>query len=133
MSRSVIGPIACLACVCLASLGCADTSSCDPDQDFVGGRCVTRAPGPTDGGPAPDATLTCEDGGVEGGTDFGAVCVDSAGCGCPAPFCSVQPGATEGMCTQSGCVEDPSLCPAGWRCFDLSLFMAGLPSICIED
>ena len=59
---------------------------------------------------------------------LGAPCADGtthSDCGCDATYCAVQPGATEGMCTRTGCVEDPSLCPEGYSCLDLSAFQPG--------
>ncbi|HOU92050.1 MAG TPA: hypothetical protein PLU22_13455 [Polyangiaceae bacterium] len=67
---------------------------------------------------------------------LGAPCADGtthSDCGCDATYCAVQPGATEGMCTRTGCVEDPSLCPEGYSCLDLSAFQPGLPSLCQPD
>lgn len=64
---------------------------------------------------------------------LGAPCTDGtthSDCGCDATYCAVQPGTTEGMCTRTGCTEDPSLCPEGYGCLDLSAFQPGLPSLC---
>ena len=74
------------------------------------------------------------DGGMCTG-DFGAACTDDtthAECDCPdSPFCAIQPGMTEGVCTATGCAddEDPSVCPMDWTCLDLRMFMS--PSICV--
>jgi hypothetical protein len=36
-----------------------------------------------------------------------------------------------GFCTRTGCDTDPSVCPSGHACVDLSGFGPGLPSICV--
>lgn len=66
---------------------------------------------------------------------FGATCADSeahSDCSCEADYCAKMPGQTQGICTITGCKEDPSICPQGYRCFDLSAFMPDLPSICTK-
>lgn len=64
---------------------------------------------------------------------FGASCTDDSACACaPADYCALMPGQSEGYCTARGCKEDPSVCPAGWSCFDLSAFSADLPAICMK-
>jgi hypothetical protein len=63
---------------------------------------------------------------------FGTTCKNDNMCKCgAASFCALQPGATEGFCTAAGCVEDPSVCPEDWSCFDLSMFQEGAPSFCL--
>jgi hypothetical protein len=81
--------------------------------------------------PAVDAGTPQTDAGTDAGPGgFGAVCMDSTQCNAPSDYCALAPGATTGYCTQRGCKEMPSICPAGWKCFDLSVFQAGAPSIC---
>jgi hypothetical protein len=66
---------------------------------------------------------------------FGATCKDGAAssdCTCKASYCALMPGQTQGTCTVTGCKENPSLCPAGFSCLDLSAFSPGLPSICTK-
>jgi hypothetical protein len=84
-----------------------------------------------DPGPAPDAGVEPGDAGA-GDDVFGRACVDQAGCAMPAPYCALQPGQRDGYCTATGCVEDPSVCPGGWRCLDLSVFSPGQPSVCLR-
>lgn len=63
---------------------------------------------------------------------FGTACETDADCPCaPATFCAVMPGQATGLCTATGCVETPSVCPADYSCFDVSIFAPGEPSICI--
>jgi hypothetical protein len=42
-----------------------------------------------------------------------------------------QPGQALGLCTHTGCIEDASICPAGFQCLDLSMFDPALPSVCV--
>jgi hypothetical protein len=56
---------------------------------------------------------------------FQSPCTDDENhseCTCEADYCAIMPGATEGFCTVTGCVEDPDKCPDGYMCFDLSPF-----------
>lgn len=81
--------------------------------------------------PAEPAAMSCnlpEDG-------FGAACKDGAAssdCTCKANYCALMPGQTQGTCTVTGCKQDPSVCPTGFSCFDLSVFSPDLPSICTK-
>jgi hypothetical protein len=44
-----------------------------------------------------------------------------------------MPGQAQGVCTLDGCKADPSICPSGYSCFDLSVFGAELPAICTAN
>ena len=117
------------------AVACASEAECDPDQTLVDGVCIPNAidSGVADAGSSSDSGAVAGDG---GGPDFGSPCTDSAGhtdCADPAPYCAVMPGAAEGVCTRDGCLDSPEVCPTGWNCVDLSRFMPGLPSICIEQ
>ncbi len=61
---------------------------------------------------------------------FGNACKVDADCPCGANYCALMPGQTSGYCTKTGCKQDPSVCPSGWSCFDLSAFSSTLPAIC---
>jgi hypothetical protein len=63
---------------------------------------------------------------------FGAPCTGDAGCSAPTDYCAVMPGKPAGYCTKKGCNDDPTVCPGGWSCFDLSRFEPGAPSICLK-
>jgi len=88
---------------------CTEETPCDENQVLRDGYCWT-----VDAAPPADSA-----GGEAGGT-FGQTCASSAECGAPAVFCAVQPGQASGFCTALGCDVDPSTCPAGWSCMDLS-------------
>ncbi|HEX5659152.1 MAG TPA: hypothetical protein VFX59_18290, partial [Polyangiales bacterium] len=97
---------------------------------FTFGEAIAEPPvvvAPPDAGTAPVA-----DGGGCALTDegWGAACKTDAECPCAANYCALMPGQTAGYCTKTGCKTDPSVCPSGWSCFDLSLFAADLPAIC---
>jgi len=108
-----------LVVVAVAMLAaCADEFPCDPDQMHVDGVCFAiESPAPTaDANPA--------------FAHFGDVCATDDECELPTSFCVKQPGETSGYCTGVGCLTEPAVCPADWSCTDLSVFAAGLPSIC---
>jgi hypothetical protein len=60
---------------------------------------------------------------------FAQICLTADDCACDADFCAGYPGE-EGICTRTGCDEDPSVCPSDWNCTDLSAFGPDLPVIC---
>ena len=70
---------------------------------------------------------------AEPGAGFGAACESDASCTGAANYCAKMPGQSNGTCTVSGCKEQPSVCPNGFSCFDLSQFSVGLPSICMKS
>lgn len=59
---------------------------------------------------------------------FGNTCKTAADCGCDTAFCAAQPGQT-GICSHTGCLENPAVCPTNWTCGDFSAFQPGL-SLC---
>jgi len=89
---------------------------------------------PTSDAGVPDAAAnSCTDPTTD--VAFGTTCDDStthSQCGCSTNYCAVSPGQSEGYCTITGCVEDPSVCPSGWSCFDLSSIVPGQPSFCLQ-
>lgn len=91
------------------------------------------APAPGAGVATPAAGMCSLPGGDADG--FGAACKDGAGstdCTCKANYCALMPGQMQGTCTVTGCKENPSVCPSGFSCLDLSAFSPGLPSICTK-
>ncbi|MEJ7603445.1 MAG: hypothetical protein WKG01_36500 [Kofleriaceae bacterium] len=112
-----------LACVLLAvavCAGCDPSTLCDADQTYSNGLCY-----------APDAPAPTADADPRF-AHFGDECTVNANCAAPAGFCAIQPPAPTGYCTGVGCLEDPTVCPAEWSCFDLSVFQPGLPAICTQ-
>lgn len=119
--------------------GCANDATCDPGFEVIDGSCVASAPPPPppngEGGAGGDDPSVCDETRPATGT-FGATCTDGVNhtdCACPAPICAVQPGMTSGFCTQIHCDANPSACPSGWSCFDLSAIDPSYPSTCVED
>ena len=113
--------------------GCANTATCDPDQRFKEGMCFPMAatPPPSDGGADADVPAECTpDAALTG--EFNRTCTKHAECGCPAPICAVPPGQTVGFCTQV-CPDDPSVCPTGFRCIDLSAIDPSYPKTCLPS
>lgn len=85
----------------------------------------------SDGGAAP-AMCTLTGGDARG---FGAPCNDTtqhSDCPCAANYCSKSPFDAQGYCSVTGCKENPSVCPPGWSCFDVSMFAPGQPSVCMR-
>lgn len=64
-------------------------------------------------------------------TTFASDCLSNADCVCDSDFCAGYPGQV-GFCTRTGCDTEPSVCPSGYSCMDLSSFGAGLPAICSQ-
>jgi hypothetical protein len=89
--------------------------------------------GPADAGSAPMCSKLGPDGDPRG---IGNMCSVSgktdAQCPCAANYCSKSPFDTSGYCTVSGCDKDPSICPAGWSCFNVGTFSPGEPYICMK-
>jgi len=115
----------------VAALGACDDQPCDPGQRYSKGICLAGA-APTDGGAGTEGgqapALMCEAGGVT----WGGRCMTDADCGCGADSCGKIPGQAVGSCTRTGCKQDPSVCPSGWRCMDLAAFDPMLPSVCVQ-
>ena len=112
--------------------GCSDDGKpCDHNQNYERYVCVPKPIVPEAGpeaGPEMDAEVA--DGEITDAAAettpagmFGTTCTmsgDSAECAAPAPYCAVQPGATMGYCTATDCKANPSICPPGWTCFDIT-------------
>lgn len=148
--RALLNVFGVVLAAALPMIGCVD-AECDAGYVLEGGSCVPAPSdgGASDGGPSDagadlgDATSAIDSGPPGATCDpdagmvaFGAPCTDAtthAECGCPAHHCAVQPGMSAGVCTATGCVENPSVCPAGYRCLDLSVFDPTLPSVCVLE
>ncbi len=118
----------------LVTAGCAPDHACDPDQIYDNTLCYARMPDAAK--PVVDAA---GDAGGDGGaacTDadrtaaFGATCTTVADCKCGLDYCATYMGKS--TCTHTGCLADPSVCPSGWSCLDLSVFQKGLPDVCVK-
>jgi hypothetical protein len=113
------------------TLGCSD--ECGEGYRLVNHLCVAPVVPDGTGGAADGGGGTGGTGGHEAGAGpvcdptFGEDCLSSDECSCDATFCAGYPGEV-GVCTRTGCIEDPSVCPSDWGCMDLAVY--GLPSIC---
>lgn len=114
--------------LCLASLamvfmaGCDLDSHCDPGQIYVDFSCSNPPPDagpPVVGDPTNPGVCAAYEG-------FGETCTDVSQCRCGLDSCNTYMGAN--YCTQSNCLDFPSVCPPTWTCADLSAF--GLGSAC---
>jgi hypothetical protein len=113
---------------CFGALACGPSNPCPEGYRDVRGACT-----PLDAGTLPQCEPT---GSYEG---FGDACEGGEGdagadgdCACPAPICADDLG---GYCTQLNCLEDPTLCPPDWTCFDLRGFPdvpENVDSICMR-
>jgi hypothetical protein len=66
-------------------------------------------------------------------TGLGDPCKTNTECKATADYCAVQPPATTGYCTITGCdPKVPASCPSGYYCFDLSIFDPKLPKMCAK-
>jgi hypothetical protein len=124
-----------LALVAVLAPACG-RQSCDPGQILTATElCMT----------APDAARPAPDGGTTSSPDAtglpdatGASCASYAGFGdscavasdCPCGLDMCQTFGGKPYCTRTGCKADMSLCPPGWSCRDLSVYMPGLPTVC---
>lgn len=120
---------------CLFQYGAAVADAPDaaavsmPDAAVYGPYPEAGAPGDA----SPDTEMCTLAGGDARG--FGAPCADTtqhSDCPCAADYCSKSPFDSQGYCSVTGCKEDPSVCPAGWTCFDVSVFAPGQPSVCTK-
>ena len=124
-----------ISMVFLAALAsaCANDASCDPDQRFSNGMCLPMASASSKGDAGADADVPkiCTADAAPAG-EFNRTCTHHSECGCPAPVCAVAPGQKQGFCTQI-CPNDPSICPSGFRCVDLSAVDPSYPPTCLPS
>jgi hypothetical protein len=124
---------------CLFSYGTPVATAADEAIPSVGLDAGSAYPVAADAGS--DASVSNEAGAnaamctLAGGDakGFGAPCNDTTNhsdCPCSANYCSKSPFDTQGYCSVIGCKENPAICPAGWSCFDVSMFAAGQPAVC---
>jgi hypothetical protein len=112
----------------LAALDGCGSDRCEPGYYLDHNVCYQSAAsagaaGETGGAGAP----SCDDPSL---TTFGADCRLATECVCDSDFCAANPG-TVGFCTRTGCDADPSVCPSGYSCMDLSVISPSLPAICV--
>ena len=108
----------------IAMAACVPESDrCDPDQRYSYGLCYTidAAVSPVDGNDA-NASFA----------HYGDVCAVDGDCAAPTDYCAKYPSDPTGYCTRTGCLTDASLCPDSWSCLDLSVYLPGLPAICVD-
>lgn len=134
MSRTrTLSIIAILGTSALVALvgACTEDDPCDEGQILVDGWCNLASvdaapPAMTDDAAVPD-TSDPEAGVSEAGggaaTAFGQTCMTSVECPAPTNYCALVPGQPSGNCTATGCNLDASICPAGWTCMDLTMYV----------
>lgn len=116
----------------LACLGaCQPEQRCDEGYLFNDGQCIRAPKTGVDSG----ADSGTDGGGSDSAITFGTPCKDGVNhSDCQSPtttVCLIAPGDTVGQCSAINCDQNPSLCPTGWSCFDLSVFQPGAPFGCV--
>jgi hypothetical protein len=145
--RRIVQCLALFSIVPLLTGGCMD-DRCGERLDYVDGVCVEKSRPQTDqgadikvikaDGAASDLVVSDADAVVAPAdtgaiTGLGDICKTSAECKGTAYYCALQPPATTGYCTITGCdPKVPSSCPSGYYCFDLSIFNPKLPKMCAK-
>jgi hypothetical protein len=123
-----------LECAVLAALagaaGCDLSKHCDPGQVYRDYDCFDVPEAGTDDAAASDGGDDAEASSCSAYQGFGAACSAASQCSCGLDSCDTQPGAN--YCTHSHCLADPSICPPGWTCFDLSAFDPATGSACLR-
>lgn len=115
---------------CLALIvGCSEDNPCDPGYIHVTSACVPLPPEAAPPKVVEDAGVQDADSPdtqavVVGGSKFGDFCDDTKVCTGEVNYCAVQPGKP-GYCSRQGCEKDSSICPATWKCADLSFVLQG--------
>lgn len=117
-----------LSAVCAMGIltACNPSSHCDSGQIFRDNACYEPVPVQPDAALATDAgteALACAP--YEG---FGESCKADWQCRCGLDSCNTFTG---GYCTHTGCLQDKSICPAGWSCMDLTT-VGAVGSACVR-
>lgn len=122
----------------LGALSCDVSTHCDPGQVYMKFACY-EAPqtdagdsggqggdgaSDTDGGAPGDATSCLAHQG------FGDTCTAVSQCSCGLDSCNTFMNAN--YCTHTHCLTDPSICPPGWTCLDVSAFEPATGSVCLR-
>lgn len=106
-----------------------DDGFCGPKQQVETTDTATHDTATSDTGT--DTETSTEGDGLPEGMD--AACSETMPCTGEADFCNQVPGSPEGVCTIQGCTIEPDDCPPGYVCFDLSVIVPTLPTICQQD
>jgi hypothetical protein len=121
-----------IACA-LGAWGCDLSQHCDPGQLYKDNACFdVRDAGAGD----PDGSSADVAGGDDGAAScsaykgFGDACTVVSQCSCGLDSCNTFMNSN--YCTHSHCLANPSICPAGWTCMDVSAFDPATGSICLR-
>ncbi len=142
MARVLPLPLLLLPPLVLAAGGCLTGDHCDPGMRYENHSCVVQPdaappPAPAPPPPADDGGSLDDGAGGDGGAGmcpmyagFGDPCTNVSQCRCGLDYCDTYMNTNR--CTRIGCKQNPSLCPPGWTCMDLSVFLPTLPSLCTK-
>jgi hypothetical protein len=116
-------------------LGCDVSQHCDPGQIYMHYACYDPPQGGADGGIDSDVDVVGNDGNDAAGAcaqyeGFGATCTVVSQCPCGLDSCNTFMGAN--YCTRTHCLADPTICPPGWTCLDVSAFDPATGSACVH-
>jgi hypothetical protein len=126
----------CLACTQSEDDACSSGSYygdgyCRPSLAGGGAAAGSGATGAVDAGGSPS------EGGAGGALEpaaidpsFNEACTSHEDCEPPTDYCADSPVDPPAYCTVKGCDEDPSVCPPGWECTDVGMFIPGEPFVC---
>lgn len=115
------------------SLGCYLDDPCDEGQVFEE-EVFACAPAPMDAG---TSTASPDAGSMDAGqvvicaSNFGSDCRSSSQCGCRSDYCVIAPLEKVGFCSATHCLSDPTLCPDGFECLNVTAVAPALESICV--
>ena len=121
-----------VALACLPG-ACKEQTPCDQGQELRNSYCWY-----VDAAAASDASAaqTSEAGGEAGPADeepgpsaFGRPCAVDGDCAAPASLCAPQLF----YCTALACDLNPTLCPVGWICMDVSAYVGHQESMCFKS
>ena len=122
-----------LALALLPVLGCDVSTHCDPGQIYAGFACYDvpdAGAGGADAGAVSDGALDDSSNTCAPQQGFGASCTTLSQCTCGLDQCNTFMSAN--YCTHTHCLADPSICPTGWTCFDVTAFDPATGSLCMR-
>jgi len=119
-----------LGVTALSLAACKEKTPCDEGQELRNGYCwYVDAAAPADATTSASGETGGEEAGqAAGASAFGRTCVTDADCAAPASLCATQLF----YCTALGCDVDPSLCPVGWICMDVSAYVGHDAHMCFK-
>ena len=127
----------------LVGLACDISQHCDANQTYANHACYDVPQGGMGGvggaiGSGPGGSQGAGAGGSGGDAlkgsctmheGFGVICTMVSDCSCGLDSCNTFMG---NYCTHTHCLADPSICPGGWTCLDVTAFDPTMGSVCVR-